>query len=330
MVTQNTVAIVQQPAALLELKESLRRASAAVASAAAAGAKLIVFPEAWLTGYPSWVFGLAGWRDTNAQWWHRRLLEQSPVLDHTGGLDDDLATVRKTANDAGVTVVLGLNERPGKASGSLYNSLLTIGPSGHTLNLHRKLSPTHTERIVWAAGDGAGLQAVDTPSGRIGSLVCWEHLNPLARHALHAQNEEIHVAAWPDMPENHLIAARAYAFEGRCFVISAAQVVSVDDIPPELIAAYRAGIGPDAPETGWLFNGGSSIVGPDGSWVVPPVFGKAQIITAALDLDRRYEQVLDLDIAGHYARPDVFRLSIDRTRHDSGVCFSGLTSPDNE
>jgi nitrilase len=115
-----------------------------------------------------------------------------------------VAPVREAARDAGVTVIVGLNERPHRASGSLYNSLLMIGPDGRTLNLHRKLSPTHTERIVWAAGDGAGLRVVDTSAGRVGGLVCWEHFNPLARHALHAQNEEIHVAAWPDLPESHL------------------------------------------------------------------------------------------------------------------------------
>ncbi|RYE39338.1 MAG: hypothetical protein EOP24_44590, partial [Hyphomicrobiales bacterium] len=206
--------------------------------------------------------------------------------------------------------------------GSLYNSLATIGPDGGTLNLHRKLSPTHTERIVWAAGDGAGLRVVDTPAGRIGSLVRWEHFNPLARHALHAQHEVIHVAVWPDMPESHRIAARSYALEGRCFVISAGQVLSTDDIPADLLDAYRAGVGPDAPESGLLFDGGSSIAGPDGSWIVAPVFGEARIITATLETGERYEELMDLDVAGRYARPDIFQLSIDRARRDSGVSFT--------
>jgi nitrilase len=320
--SETTIAIVQQPAALLDLEESLRRAVTHIARAAATGASLVVFPESWLTGYPAWVFGLAGWRDETAQRWHARLLSESPVLDHSGGTADDLAPIRDAARDAGVTVVIGLNERPHRASGSLYNSLLTIGPDGQTLNLHRKLSPTHTERIVWAAGDGAGLRVVDTPAGRIGGLVCWEHFNPFARQALHVQNEEIHIAAWPDFPESHHIAARSYALEGRCFVVSAAQIVSTDDIPADLLDAYRAGVGSDAAAAGLLFDGGSSIAGPDGSWIVEPQFGHARIITATVDLDLRYRESIDLDVAGHYARPDVFQLSIDRSRRDSGVHFT--------
>lgn len=321
MTAETTIAIVQHPSAPLDLGESLARAASHIADAASAGASLIVFPETWLTCYPAWVFGLAGWRDADARRLHARLLRESPVLDLGGGLDDGVAVIRRAARDAEVTIVVGMNERAGRASGSLYNTLLTIGPDGRTLNAHRKLSPTHTERIVWAAGDGAGLRVVDTPAGRVGGLVCWEHFNPLARHALHAQNEEVHVAAWPDFPESHSIAARSYALEGRCFVVSAAQIVSTDDIPAELRDAYRAGVGPDTPTDGLLFDGGSNIVGPDGSWIVEPVFGEARTIVATVDLDRRYEQLLDLDVAGHYARPDVFQLTIDRTRRESGVHF---------
>ncbi|MFI1018348.1 carbon-nitrogen hydrolase family protein [Streptomyces sp. NPDC020965] len=321
MTPSPVVAVVQQPPALLDLQESVRRATNHVLTAAGSGATLIVFPETWLTGYPAWVFGLAGWRDSTAQRWHARLLEESPVLDPSGGDHDDLAPLRAAAREAGATVVLGLNERPSPSSGSLYNSLLTIGPDGRTQNLHRKVSPTHTERIVWAAGDGAGIRVVPTPAGRVGGLVCWEHFHPLARQALHAQDEEIHVAVWPDMPESHLIAARSYALEGRCFVVSAGLILSTDDVPADLLDAYRAGVGPDAPESGLLFDGGSSIAGPDGSWLVAPVFGEARVITATVPIGRRYEEVLDLDVAGHYARPDVFQLSVDR-RRTTGVTFT--------
>ncbi|MYY07792.1 carbon-nitrogen hydrolase family protein [Streptomyces sp. SID4919] len=320
--TRTTVTIVQQPPALLDLAESLRRAVVHIGDAARSGASLVVFPETWLTCYPAWVFGLAGWRDAEARHWHARLLEQSPVLDHQGGDEDDLAPVRAAAREHGVTVVLGLNERPTRTSGSLYNSLLVLGPDGRTLNLHRKVSPTHTERIVWGAGDGAGLRVVDTPAGRLGGLICWEHFNPLARHALHAQDEELHVALWPDMPESHTIAARSYALEGRCHVVSAGQFLTTDDLPADLRDAFRAGVGPDAPEQGVLFDGGSSIAGPDGTWIVPPVHGEARLITTTLDTGSRYGEALDLDVAGHYARPDIFRLSVDRRRRGTGVDFT--------
>src|SRR5699024_446383 len=176
------------------------------------------------------------------------------------------------------------------ASGSLFNSIVTIGRSGRTLNLHRKISPTHTERIVWSQGDVAGLKVVDSPSARVGSLVCWEHFNPLARQTLHAQNEELHVALWPDMAASHELATRFYALEGRCFVISAAQIVSSEDIPPDLLQAYRVGVGAEAPQQGWLFNGGSCVASPDGSWVIPPVFDESRIISTTLNLEQRYEE----------------------------------------
>lgn len=329
-----TVAIVQEPPALLDLDESLRRAVEHVRSAAASGASLVVFPETWLTGYPAWVFGMAGWRDPVAQQWHARLLEQSVVVERgvvdAGGaageqgeeIEDDLTPLRRAARECNATVVIGVNERPHRGSGSLFNSIVTIGPDGTTLNLHRKLVPTHTERIVWAMGDGAGLRVVDTPAGRVGGLVCWEHFNPLARQALHLQNEELHVALWPDMPESHHLAARSYALEGRCHVISAAQILSTDDLPGELLDAYRAGVGPDAPESGLLFDGGSSVVGPDGAWLLEPVYGRAGVFTAQVDLDDRYRETLDLDVGGHSARPDVFRLTVDTERRDTGVSFA--------
>ena len=316
--TRLTVAIVQQPAALLDLAESVRRAATAVTRAAADGARLVVFPETWLTGYPAWVFGLAGWKDPAAQHWHRLLLEQSPVIGPADRVDDDVQPIRAAAAKAGVTVVIGVNERAGRTGGTLFNSSLTIGPDGLTANLHRKLTPTHTERIVWAAGDGAGLDVVDVDGATIGSLICWEHFNPLARQALHVRGEEIHVAHWPDMADSHQIAARFYALEGRCFVISAAQILDTADVPADLLEPFRAGIGPDAPDQGWLFDGGSSIAGPDGNWIVPPVFAEARIITADLVLGRRYEESLDLDVAGHYSRPDVFNLTVNRRRPPAG------------
>lgn len=321
-----TVAVVQQPSAVLDLAASLSLASQYVTDAARKGASLVVFPETWLTCYPAWVFGLAGWRDAAARHWHALFLQESVVLDHRGGLDDGLAPVREAARDAGVTVVIGINERAEVAGGSVYNSLVVIGTGGSTLNLHRKLLPTHTERIAWAAGDGAGLRVVDTPAGRVGGLICWEHFQPLARQALHVQQEEIHVAVWPDVTESHCIASRFYALEGRCHVISAGQILSVEDLPTDLRGVFRAGVGPDAPTEGLLFNGGSHVVAPDGSWVLEPVYDRSETLIVSFDTDDRYGELLDLDVAGHYARPDVFHLSVDNRRRGCGVEFGGPTS----
>ena len=224
-----------------------------------------------------------------------------------------------------VTVVVGLNERS-STGGTLYNSLATIGPDGTLLNLHRKLVPTHTERIVWGLGDAAGLRVVDTPAGRLGGLVCWEHWLPLARQVLHADGEQLHVAAWPDLPEIHETAARSYAFEGRCFVVSAGLYLSVDDVPAELLDAYRAGLGAGVGSDGVLFDGGSAVVGPDGEWVVEPVRGRAELVVARLDLaaiDRAHQ---DLDVVGHYARDDLFELRVD-TRRRRGVVFTDSSEP---
>lgn len=309
-----TVAIVQQPAAMLDLAESLSRADRHIGEAAGAGAQLVVFPEAWLTCYPAWVFGRAGWGDPVARRWYGRLLEQSPVIGAPDRLDDDLAELRRSAREHQVTVMMGMNERAGRDSGTLYNSLVTIGPDGSILNLHRKLTPTHTERIVWATGDAHGLRAVDTPAGRVGGLICWEHWHPLARQALHVSGEQIHLAAWPDLPEMHQIAARSYAFEARCFVLSAGQYVTTDDVPADLLEAYRVGVGPDAPESGILFPGNSGVAGPDGSWLVEPVTGRAETITATLDLSMLAAEKYELDVVGHYSRPDVFDLTVDRRR----------------
>lgn len=304
---RSRVAIVQEPPAVLDLAAGVDRAVAAVAAAAADGAQLVVFPETWLTGYPAWVFGLAGWDDAEARRWYGRLLAQCPAIDGA-----ELDPLRTAARRHGVVVAMGLNERTGAAGGSLSNTLLYLDSDGSTLGVHRKLVPTHTERIVWAPSpDASGLQVHPTAVGRLGGLVCWEHWQPVIRQALHAQDEQVHLALWPDMTEMHALAARTYAFEGRCFVVSAAQYLDADHVPDDLREAYRLGVGPSTPVTGTWFPGGSAVAGPDGSWVTEPLDGPGTV-HAELDLELTAAYKHDLDVAGHSSRADLFNLTVDR------------------
>ncbi|MFF5358147.1 carbon-nitrogen hydrolase family protein [Streptomyces scabiei] len=301
------ICVVQKPPHLLDLDAGTEAAVRYIAEAAALGADLAVFPETWLGGYPAWVFGLAGWNDAEARHWFQRLVAASATAD-----GDHMRALRQAAATHGVNVVLGFNERARPHSATLYNSAATIGADGQLLGVHRKLLPTHTERLVWTPGDAHGLRAYDTSAGRVGSLVCWEHWHPIARHALHHSDEQIHVALWPDMPEAHRLASRSYAFEGRCFVVSAATWLPVTDVPEEIREAYARGVGADADGEAF-FPGGSGVVGPDGEWRTEPVLGPAMVV-ADIDLTDTVAHKHDLDVTGHYDRPDILRWSVQEAR----------------
>lgn len=218
---------------------------------------------------------------------------------------DRLALAAKTQK---VVVVIGINERVdlGPGNGTLYNSLLTIDADGSIANHRRKLIPTYTERMVWGQGDGANLKAVDTSVGRVGGLICWEHWMPLARQVLHDSGEHIHIAVWPTVHEMHQVASRHYAFEGRCFVLAAGLLMKVHDLPPQLPVATELSDKPDR----LLLKGGSAIIGPDGGYLVEPVFDEEQILIAELDLKAVDKERMTLDVSGHYQRPDFFELKI--------------------
>lgn len=303
-----TVAAVQAAPAFLDLDASIERAVTLIAEAARHDARVIAFPETGLPGYPAWIFGAAGWDDPASKRAFARLSRNalevpSPALDR----------LREAAAAAGAVVVMGANERDARFSGgTLFNSQVLIGPDGELIGVHRKLMPTHAERILWGAGDGSTLHVSQTPFGRVGALVCWEHWMPLARFAMHAKGEQVHVAAWPDAPESHHIASRHYAFEGRCFVICAVGFLRDADVADdfELAGALRAGLAVEG-DGDQLISGGSGIIGPDGEWLAGPVFGRKEIVTAEIDLDRIAEEQQALDVAGHYNRPDVFRLTVD-------------------
>jgi nitrilase len=205
--------------------------------------------------------------------------------------------------------------------------MLLIGADG-SYRLHRKVMPTYTERLVWGMGDGSTLEPLETPFGRIGGLICWEHWMPLARAAMHAQRETIHVAQWPGVKELHLLASRHYAFEGQCFVAAAGAVLTRGDVlggfdslglgPHPARTLLEAIPGDDATQ---LLRGNSAIIGPDTSYLAGPAPAEATILYADLDLGRITQGHLALDVDGHYARPDIFQLTVD-DRPQANVRFA--------
>ncbi len=297
-----TVAAVQAAPVYLDLPASLAKAETLIARAAAQGAKLVVFPETWLPGYPAWLDSCRDvnrWDSPAVKQVYRRLADNSVVV--PGPITEALGAAARTH---GVVLNMSVHERvaEGPGRGTLYNTMLLFGNDGTLLHVHRKLMPTYTERLIWGQGNGQSLQAAATPLGRIGGLICWEHWMPPARQRLHESGEDVHVAAWPHVKEMNLIASRHYAFEGRCFVVAAGALMAVRDLPAELEPLLELQSDPDA----LLLRGGSAIIGPDGAILAGPVFDEETILTAEIDLNRIREEQLTLDVTGHYARPDVF------------------------
>jgi nitrilase len=299
------VTAVQHPPVFLDLDASVARACSLIAEAAAEGAQLVVFPETWLTGYPVWLDaapGAALWDSEDARQVYQRLTQNSPTLDGPA-----MRELGRAAREAGVVLVMGLHER---RRGSLYNTMAFFGKEGDLLGIHRKLIPTYAERLVWGRGDGSTLTVVDTPLGRVGGLICWEHWMPLARHALHERQELVHVAQWPTVGSMHLVASQSYAFEGGCFVVAAGTVLrkeAVDRVGLDLLKSI-----PGAADT-LLMNGGSCIISPQGEFLAGPVYDQETLVSAEIDPQETVAARLTLDVTGHYSRPDVFQLVVNQT-----------------
>lgn len=298
-----TVAAVQAAPVFLDAAATVERAARLIQEAAANGARLVVFPETWLPGYPSWIYGTLGWDNKTAKRLYARLHRNAVTIP-----GPETQALGRAAKAAGVTVVIGVHERDTEYStGTLFNSLLTFAGTGELLGAHRKLMPTHAERIVWGRGDGSTLHVYDTPLGRLGGLICWEHWMPLGRYAMHAKGEQIHVAVWPDVPDAHELASRHYAFEGRCWVICSGTYMTVEDLPPDIEAPESFARNRD----GVILGGGSGIIGPDGRWSVGPIREAQDLVFGEIDLARIPEEQLAFDAVGHYNRPDVFQLTVD-------------------
>jgi nitrilase len=300
------VALVQVPSPFLDRAAAFDVAERSVKEARAEGAELVVLPEAFIGGYPDWIWRLEPLADaalTSAI--HERLLAASVDLEK-----DEIRPLREAARRAGVTVVCGVQEREGAfGRTTLYNTVVTIGSDGALLNRHRKLIPTNPERMVWGPGDASGLRVVPTDVGRLGALICWESYMPLARFALYAQGVEIYIAPTWDHGDTWLTAMRHIAREGRCWVLGNAICMQAKDVPTDF--PERAKIYPDPEE--WLNPGDSVVVDPTGKVAAGPKQKERGILYATCDLARVSAARRTLDVTGHYNRPDVFRLEVDRT-----------------
>ena len=298
------VAAVQGSPVFLDREATVDRACSLIAEAAAEGARLVVFPEGYLPGYPLWVWFVPAGNTRTLRELYSELLDNS-VSVPDNATDRLCAAARKAA----VTVVMGINERNAEASGAtLYNSLLFIGPDGAVAGCHRKLVPTVGERIVHGQGDGSTLQVHDLPVGKLSGLICWENYMPLARYALYAGGAQIHVAPTWDRGEPWLSTLRHIAKEGRVYVIGCCSAMRRDDVPD--ILAFKAEFLPAGME--WINPGGSAIVDPDGKWVTEPVMESQEILYGEIDPGLMMGPRFQLDVAGHYGRPDVFQLTVDR------------------
>lgn len=295
------VSVVQAGSILFDTERTLAKALDWLDAAAAQGAELVVFPEAFLGGYPKGLdFGArVGSRSPEGRAMFRRYFESAievpgPVTEAFG------AACRERA----VHAVMGCVEREG---GTLYCTALLYSDTGELLGKHRKLMPTAMERLVWGFGDGSTLPVIETPLGKIGAVICWENYMPLLRTAMYAKGIEIYCAPTVDDRDTWAVSMRHIAMEGRCFVVSACQFLRRGDCPCDYPALQG-----DAPET-VLIRGGSVIAGPLGQVLAGPNFEGECILTAGLELSQIAEGKFDLDVTGHYARPDIFHLHVNQS-----------------
>jgi nitrilase len=295
------VAVAQLAPVFLDTKATLEKAGDAIKEAGENDARLIVFPEVFLPGYPYWAIVLP---PSEINDFNKKLFDEAVEI---GG--EDTGILCNVAREAGCGVVMGMHEKEG---GTLYNTLLFISEKGEIIGKHRKLVPTSHERMIWGGGDGRDLKVFDSSIGKIGGLICFEHANCLFKYALQGSNEQIHIAVWPGGLSgiSHKIdaAIRSYAFEGSCFVLNATSVLTEevqDAIDNDKIR--KLGVG----------GGYSAIVSPKGEFLAGPEKEKETILYADLDFDLITYAKMIVDTAGHYARPDAVQIKINKEGNDS-------------
>jgi len=297
---QLTVAVAQTATVLFDTPATLAKAEALMQEAAARGARLLVFPEAFIGGYPKGAdFHIfIGARTPAGREEFKRYHDAAVALD-----GPEIAQLAQAAAQHQLYVCVGIIERDG---GTLYCTAVYLGPDGRVLGHHRKLMPTALERLVWGFGDGSTLQAVDTPYGKLGAVICWENYMPALRMAMYQQRVALYCAPTADDRDTWIGTMQHVAMEGRCFVLSACQHLRRSQFPVDAMHSRL----PEAPDT-LLMRGGSCIIAPSGRILAAPVYGEDALLTAEIDLDDIARMQMDFDPVGHYARPDVFQLAVN-------------------
>lgn len=295
------VAVVQAGSILFDMEACVDKAVTLINEASNAGAKVIVFPEAFIPGYPKGLnYGLVvGARDAAGREEFRLYFDAA--IEVPGPQTQRLG---EAAASAGSYVVIGVIERE---HGTLYCTALFFSPDGQLRGKHRKLMPTALERMIWGFGDGSTLTVVDSPYGRIGSVICWENYMPMMRMAMYSKNVALYCAPTADDRDTWLSSMQHIALEGRCFVLTACQFIRKKDFP----GTVRVSLG-DSPDS-ILMRGGSAIVGPLGKVLAGPEYERETILTATLDLNEIGRAKFDFDVVGHYSRPDIFKLIVNET-----------------
>ena len=302
-----TIALGQIAPIWFDRDKTLAKVRDSISDAADKGAQLVAFGEALVPGYPFWIeySKETAFNSPFHKVFHAEYIKQAVCIER-----GDLEAVCNLARGKNIAVYLGIIERPSDRGESLYASIVYIDQQGDIGSVHRKLMPTYDERMTWSVGDGHGLRTHSLGAFTVGGLNCWENWMPLARTSLYAQGEDLHVAIWPGSKRNTNDITRFIALESRSFVASVSGLMRKEDLPDHLPGIEK--VMENSPE--FLSNGGSCIAGPDGNWIIEPFCNEEKLLVATLDHARVREERQNFDPTGHYSRPDLLKLTVDRKR----------------
>lgn len=288
---------------------TLQKLREIIEDAAKQKVQLLAVGETWLSGYPAWLD-----YSTNISQWDAPEMKQAFIqmfessITVPGVETKEITTLAKKYK---MGIVLGINEKvdEGPGNGTLYNTVLIFNEHGKLAVHHRKLMPTFTEKLLYGLGNGEGLEATPIHGVRVGALICWEHWMPLTRQAMHNSGEDVHVALWPNVHEMLQLSSKHYAFEGRNYVLAVGQIMKASDVPQGIKLTSEK-----KDKESLLLNGGSCVIGPDGKFIIEPVFDEEKLIITELDISKVYGERMALDTSGHYSRPDVFKFKVKKKK----------------